>query len=323
MRRMNRAKNEHSGFIPAFQKTFLHPRYWGLWLGISLLIMFSWIPSSIRAPILTGIGWLAGKFIKGARRRARINLFYCLPEISKKQREKIIDDMFITAIQSVMLMIELCCRSPKHIRHRIHWHGKSILDDIMQQGRTIILLVPHGWAIDLPAMLLAEEGKPVAGMFNHQSNPVIDYLWNSGRLRFGGRLHARESGIRSFISSVRQGYLGYYLPDEDYGEEASEFVDFFATYKATLPVIGRLMQVCRAAIVPMFPVYDHHRQCLDIFIRPPMDDLANADNTYIARRMNEEVEILVRPNPEQYAWILKLLKTRKAGDIEPYVRNDL
>jgi lauroyl-Kdo2-lipid IVA myristoyltransferase len=43
----------------------------------------------------------------------------------------------------------------------------------------------------------------------------------------------------------------------------------------------------------------------------------------IARRMNEEVEILVGPNPEQYTWILKLLKTRKPGETEPYARKEL
>ncbi len=316
-------KSECVGFIPAFQKAFLHPRYWLLWFSTGLLFILSWIPVAVRAPLLTGISWLIGKFIKGARRRARINLLYCMPELSNKQREKIIDNMFITAAQSAMLMAELCFRSAQHVLSRIHWHEKSILNDVIGQGRMVILLVPHGWAIDLPAMLLAEEGKPVAGMFNHQRNPVIDYLWNSGRLRFGGRLHSRQSGIRPFISSVRQGYLGYYLPDEDYGEEASEFVDFFATYKATLPVLGRLMKMCRAVVIPLFPVYDNQRHCLDIFVRPPMNDLVDADDACIARRMNEEVEILVRPNPEQYAWVLKLLKTRKSGDIEPYVRNDL
>ena len=54
----------------------------------------------------------------------------------------------------------------------------------------------------------------------------------------------RNDGIKPFIQSVRQGYWGYYLPDQDHGPEHSEFVDFFATYKATLPAIGRLMKVC-------------------------------------------------------------------------------
>ena len=100
-------------------------------------------------------------------------------------------------------------------------------------------------------------------------------------------------------------------------------MDFFATYKATLPAIGRLMKVCRARVVPLFPVYDSKTHRLTVLVRPPMDDLLTADDTTIARRMNEEVENFVGPHPEQYTWILKLLKTRKPGEIEPYKRKEL
>ncbi|MBT0647475.1 lauroyl-Kdo(2)-lipid IV(A) myristoyltransferase, partial [Escherichia coli] len=79
-----------------------------------------------------------------------------------------------------------------------------------------------------------------------------------------------------------------------------EFVDFFATYKATLPAIGRLMKVCRARVIPLFPVYDGKTHRLSIEVRPPMDDLLTADDRTIARRMNEEVEVLVGPHKEQY-----------------------
>ena len=43
-------------------------------------------------------------------------------------------------------------------------------------------------------------------------------FWNTVRRRFGGRLHARNDGIKPFIQSVRQGYWGYYLPDQDHEE---------------------------------------------------------------------------------------------------------
>ena len=67
---------------------------------------------------------------------------------------------------------------------------------------------------------------------------------------------------------------GDYLPDPgDHGPEGTEFVDFFATYKATLPAIGRLMKVCRARMIPLFPVYDGKTHRLSIEVRPPMDDL--------------------------------------------------
>ena len=115
------------------------------------------------------------------------------------------------------------------------------------------------------------------------------------------------------------GYWGYYLPDQDHGPEYSEFADFFATYKATLPIIGRLMNISQAMIIPLFPVYDEKKHLLTIEIRPPMDAcIASADNKMIARQMNKTVEILVGPHPEQYVWVLKLLKTRKSNEADPY-----
>jgi lauroyl-KDO2-lipid IV(A) myristoyltransferase len=283
----------------------------------------AYVPAKIRDPILGTLGRLAGKLAKGARRRALINLLYCMPEVPEAEREHIIDEMFATAAQSMVMMAELACRKPEKVLSRVHWHGREIIDQMQADGKNVIFLVPHGWAVDIPAMLLAASGQPIAAMFHNQKNPLTDYLWNTVRCRYGGRLHARNDGIKPFISSVRQGNWGYYLPDQDHGAEHSEFVDFFATYKATLPALGRLMKVCRAAIVPMFPVYNGREHRLDIYIRAPMDDLENADDHQVARRMNEEVEMLVRPNPEQYTWILKLLKTRKPGETEPYSRDEL
>lgn len=320
---MQTEKRSNVEFIPVFKASFLHPRYWGIWFGVGIMLIFAYIPAKIRNPFLGAIGRFAGRFVKGARRRARINLYYCFPELDDEQREKLIDDIFATAVQTTILMVEQSVRNPEYLLKRVRWHGEEYLDEIRAEGRNVIFLVPHGWGVDIPAMLMAAKGQPMAAMFHNQRNQLVDWMWNTVRRRFGGRMHARNDGIKPFISSVRQGYWGYYLPDQDHGAEQSEFVDFFATYKATLPAVGRLMKVCHAAIVPLFPVYRAEEGILDIYINAPMDDIANADSATIARRMNEEVEKLVRPNPEQYVWVLKFLKTRKEGEIEPYERKDL
>jgi len=320
---MEKAKKSHSEFIPEFQKAFLHPKFWGAWLGVGAFAGLAMLPPSLRDPLLGKVGRLAGRFGKSARRRAQINLLYCFPDMPEAGREAVIDEMFATAPQAMVMMAELAIKGPQKIMPRVDWHGLEIIEEIKQREENVIFLVPHGWAVDIPAMLLASQGQKMAAMFHNQGNPLFDYMWNTVRRRFGGRLHARNDGIKPFISSVRQGYWGYYLPDQDHGAEHSEFVDFFGTYKATLPAIGRLMKVSRARVVPLFPVYNGKTHRLDIYIRPPMDDLLEADDNTIARRMNEEVEILVGPNLEQYTWILKLLKTRKEGETEPYQRKEL
>ncbi|ELL4802335.1 lauroyl-Kdo(2)-lipid IV(A) myristoyltransferase [Shigella flexneri] len=312
-------KKYKSEFIPEFKKNYLFPVYWSTWFLLGMIAGISMFPPSFRDPVLAKIGRWAGRLSKKARRRATINLSLCFPEKSDTEREIIVDKMFVTALQSIVMMAELAIRGPEKFQKRVFWKGLEILEEIRHNNRNVIFLVPHGWSVDIPAMLLAAQGKKMAAMFHQQRNPVIDYVWNSVRRKFGGRLHAREDGIKPFIQSVRQGYWGYYLPDQDHGPEYSEFADFFATYKATLPIIGRLMNISQAMIIPLFPVYDEKKHLLTIEIRPPMDAcIASADNKTIARQMNKTVEILVGPHPEQYVWVLKLLKTRKSNEADPY-----
>lgn len=312
-------KKYKSEFIPEFKKNYLSPVYWSTWFLLGMIAGISMFPPSFRDPVLAKIGRWAGRLSKKARRRATINLSLCFPEKSDTEREIIVDKMFVTALQSIVMMAELAIRGPEKFQKRVFWKGLEILEEIRHNNRNVIFLVPHGWSVDIPAMLLAAQGKKMAAMFHQQRNPVIDYVWNSVRRKFGGRLHAREDGIKPFIQSVRQGYWGYYLPDQDHGPEYSEFADFFATYKATLPIIGRLMNISQAMIIPLFPVYDEKKHLLTIEIRPPMDAcIASADNKTIARQMNKTVKILVGPHPEQYVWVLKLLKTRKSNEADPY-----
>ncbi|HAX6701054.1 TPA: lauroyl-Kdo(2)-lipid IV(A) myristoyltransferase [Escherichia coli] len=312
-------KKYKSEFIPEFKKNYLSPVYWSTWFLLGMIAGISMFPPSFRDPVLAKIGRWAGRLSKKARRRATINLSLCFPEKNDTEREIIVDKMFATALQSIVMMAELAIRGPEKFQKRVFWKGLEILEEIRHNNRNVIFLVPHGWSVDIPAMLLAAQGKKMTAMFHQQRNPVIDYVWNSVRRKFGGRLHAREDGIKPFIQSVRQGYWGYYLPDQDHGPEYSEFADFFATYKATLPIIGRLMNISQAMIIPLFPVYDEKKHLLTIEIRPPMDAcIASADNKMIARQMNKTVEILVGPHPEQYVWVLKLLKTRKSNEAAPY-----
>ena len=312
-------KKYKSEFIPEFKKNYLSPDYWSTWFLLGMIAGISMFPPLFRDPVLAKIGRWAGRLSKKARRRATINLSLCFPEKSDTEREIIVDKMFATALQSIVMMAELAIRGPEKFQKRVFWKGLEILEEIRHNNRNVIFLVPHGWSVDIPAMLLAAQGKKMAAMFHRQRNPVIDYVWNSVRRKFGGRLHAREDGIKPFIQSVRQGYWGYYLPDQDHGPEYSEFADFFATYKATLPIIGRLMNISEAMNIPLFPDYDEKKHLLTIEIRPPMDAcIASADNKTIARQMNKTVEILVGPHPEQYVWVLKLLKTRKSNEADPY-----
>ncbi len=65
-----------------------------------------------------------------------------MPELPESEREHIIDQMFATAAQPLMMMAELCFRDPKKVLTRVHWHGQEILDELQQQERNVICWSP-------------------------------------------------------------------------------------------------------------------------------------------------------------------------------------
>lgn len=108
---------------------------------------------------------------------------------------------------------------------------------------------------------------------------------------------------------MRKGDVGYFLPDEDFGERAKCVCRLFATEKATLPGLNKMARVANAEVIPMFSIYNAEKAKYEMEILPPLE--FSGDPIQSAREMNRVIEYFVEKNPEQYVWILRLLKTRR------------
>lgn len=300
------------GYEAHFSWSYLLPKYWGIWLGILGLLILAFVPFRLRDKFAHKLGVIIARKAKKQYHRANVNLQYCFPHWSAQQRAETIEKMFIVVTQVMLGIGEIAVRSKAHLQKRSEFTGLEHITQAREAGKNIILLVPHGWAIDASGIILHTHGMPMTSMYNPHRNPLVDWLWTVVRQRFGGKMHTRQNGIKPFLAQVKKGEMGYYLPDEDYGAELSVFVDFFATYKATLPGINKMARLAKAVVIPMFPRYHAQRGKYEMEIHPP---LVLTDDPYqSARAMNEAIERFVTPTPEQYVWILRLLKTRKEGE---------
>lgn len=300
------------GYEPHFSWSYLKPQYWGIWLSIFMLLLLAFIPFRLRDKWAAKLGVWIGHKAKKQRKRAQTNLQFCFPDWTEQQREQVIDKMFAVVAQVMLGIGEIAVRSKKHLQKRSEFIGLEHIKQAKAEGKNIILMVPHGWAIDASGIILHTHGMPMTSMYNPHRNPLVDWLWTITRLRFGGKMHARQNGIKPFLNHVRKGEMGYYLPDEDFGEEQSVYVDFFGTYKATLPGLNKMAKLSKSVVIPMFPRYNAERGKYEMEIHPAMT--LNDDPEQAARAMNEEIESFVTPTPEQYVWILQLLRTRKYGE---------
>lgn len=311
-------QNEHlrltaqTGYEAHWSWAYLLPRYWGVWFGMLALAILAFVPYRWRDKFAAKIGVIIGRKAKKQRHRAAVNLRYCFPQLSEIEREQLIDKMFITVTQVMLGIGEIALRSKQHLQSRSRFIGLEHIQRAKAEGKNIILMVPHGWAIDASGIILHTYGMPMTSMYNPHRNPLVDWLWTITRQRFGGKMHARQNGIKPFLQAIKKGEMGYYLPDEDYGSELSVYADFFATYKATLPGLNKMAKLAKAVVIPMFPRYVAEQGKYEMEIAPPLT--LNDDPHQSARAMNEAIEHFVTPSPEQYVWILRLLKTRKDNE---------
>ncbi len=308
--------NEHydpKAYNPVFRWHFLAPKYWGTWLLVLLLLPLTLLPVRFRY-------WVASKFARrlikkrrGTTLTAWVNLELCFPEKSEQEREEILYNTLVTAGVFLTSFALLTLRSRHWLEQQCEIRGLDNIKSVLDGGKSAILLVPHTWAIDIPAVLLASKGMPVSAMAKKQRNEVMDWLMHRQRVQYGGRVYERSGGVKPFIKSVRDGYLGYYLPDQDHGPEHSIFVDFFATTKATLPGLGKLAKVSKAVIIPVYAMFDAKTGKYIINIEPHFSDFPTGSEEQDARKMNTFIEQQAGLHPEQYMWVLKLLKTQQDG----------
>ncbi|GEM78173.1 lauroyl-Kdo(2)-lipid IV(A) myristoyltransferase [Vibrio superstes] len=319
---MTKSRNDFDpkAYNPKFKREFLAPKYWTTWLGILFAIPFSFAPLSLHR-------WLASRATKkimaktrGQAHRARVNLSYCYPGMSEVKKESIVAKMLTTAGTYLMRFPQLTLRSRTWLSNNTTVNGLEHFTQAKQDNHNVIFLVPHTWSVDVFAMLLASQGHPMCTMVKSQKNELSEWAMSTQRKHYGGRLYERSGGIKPFIKAVNDGYTGYFLPDQDHGPKKSVFVDFCATTKATLPVMGFLAKATKSKIIPLWTEYNVDTGQFEIDVYPALSDFPKNTPEGDALAMNQFIETCCENKPEQYMWNLKLLLSQQDGS---YIYNSL
>ena len=307
------AKQATDQYDPAFRLSFLHPKHWLLWLAMPLIFLLALLPHRARR----AISHAGAQFIltrkRGAKRRAMNNIALCFPELTQEEQEHLLIRTFTVAGCVLLGFAQPFIKGRRYMLDSHDIHGAQHLADLQAQDKNVIMLVPHNWAIDFSALYFAANDMPMVAMIKPQSNPIVDWLMNVQRKQFGGRIYQRSQGIKPYLRSIKEGYLAYYLPDEEHAIQQSVFAPFFGHDKATVKGVGKLAKLADAAILPVFPSYNLETGRFEIDIRAPLKGFPSGDEYTDACHMNQTLESMIRAQPEQYMWILSVLRTNPDG----------
>lgn len=304
-------------FDRRFNLSLLHPKLWPTWLAIGVLVIFGSMPARVRDPIARMIAKLVKKVAKKPLRIARANLETCFPEKSESEISQLLDDNIANFVMILLAQSELLIRSSDNLRRRVMLDGFEHVQQARDAGQPVIFIMPHVWGIEYAGLRLNLE-LPMVSMAKAHRNKLFDWFNNRMRSSQGGNIYMRDAGIRALLSELKNDNSFFYLPDEDLGPEKSVFAPFFATVKATLPVVGRLASAGNAQVMPVKIGYDQQRRKFQLTVMPAMspDEMQGKENEALA--LNRAVEQVISAYPEQYMWFLKVLRTRPPGEPSIY-----
>ena len=269
-------------------------------LLLGLMWLLHWLP----LPILGRVGKVVGSLlfmVLGKRRHITLtNLRMAMPELSEQERTALARQHFQAYSRSIFERAILWWAPEARLRRLIKVEPRLPLAQI-QAGPTI-LLCPHFVCLDVAGVAVMLETS-LCSIYVQQKNKAFDDVLRAGRSRFRPvKLFSRKEGIKPIIRAMREHLPYFMLPDMDFGEKDSTFVDFFGTPAATLTAPGRIAASTGAAVIPVVATFLPNYEGWKVTFYPAWENYPGDDMAIAARRMNAFIEERVREAPAEYFW---------------------
>ncbi len=294
---------------PQFSWRFLLPQYWLLWLGVALMYLISWLPYRLLMWFGSKLGVLLFKLMKSRQKVARRNLELCFPEKSVVEREKLV---WQNAEETGKAMFEtvIAWWWPNwRVKRLAHLKGYEHLEQAIAQGKGVLLLAGHFLHLEAAGRVIGLT-HPSVGFYRPNNNPLLDYLQYRGRIRSNKYMIGKRD-VKGLIQALNEQEVCFYLPDQDYGRNRSEFVPFFAVAE-TATTTGTLLfaKAANCVVIPIYTSRLPNYQGYQVEILPPFTAFPSGDDKADVTRVNQWVEQAVLNHPEQYMWLHRRFKTR-------------
>ena len=316
---LRRKKMRQKLYRPIFHYSFLHPKFWGVWLALCAVWLCAFLPRRLVYAVGAPLGSAFCAVNKKRRAIAAANLALCFPEQSEAWRRQLLREHFRAYGRAMLSMGLLWRGSDRRLDQLVRCSGVERLEKTARAGRKVILLAAHTITVEFTGIFLSRIG-PTVVMMNPLKNPLLNWVMCRGRLRYdGAQLVTREHGLACLLRLLRAPgcMFSYYTPDGDFGAEQSVFVPFFSVPAATLPTLGRMARLANALVVPVFSRLAPDGS-YELTVHDALQNFPGDDEIENAARMNRALEQTIRAAPEQYMWTLRRFKTRPPGESPPY-----
>ncbi|MCL1077653.1 LpxL/LpxP family Kdo(2)-lipid IV(A) lauroyl/palmitoleoyl acyltransferase [Parashewanella spongiae] len=301
-----------------FSIQLLHPKFWGVWLGVGLMRLTLLLPLTVQMKIGAAIGRLAQSLISKRVKTAAKNFELCFPDMPESDRKKLLDKNFEETGKALFDTINAWWWTDKRIKKHMKIKGLDNLKDTLASGHGVILFAVHCLPLEMGARIIGQVN-PGVGVYRPHNNPVMEYLQVKGRLRSNKGLVPKRD-IRKMVKCLRGTEMIWYTADQDFGRSSAVFIPFYNVKEAaTITGATTLARLGKAKIVPLFVERDIDDNGYLVEFMPPLENFPGESELEDAVRGNKIIEDLIDRNRPQYMWLHRRFKTRpETSDVSLY-----
>ncbi len=305
------------------KQDFLHPRYWGVWLAISLLRLLTFLPWAWQMRLGKVIGKLMYKLLTSRRHVANVNFKLAFPELSANEREQLCLDHFVSLGQGLMDLSLSWWGSNKKLQSLTRVEGLEYLQQALESDKGVILLSLHFTSLEIGGPIVSTLAQGLHVVYKPHKNPLLEHVVAKIRARRYGKAIPKNK-IREMISSLKAGHSVWFAPDQSFQHKGSLQIPFFGINVPTNPSTSRLASITKTKVVPFITVreYDEQQNAIGYLSRflPALSDFPSKNIEQDAIRINQLFEDQIRQFPAQYLWTHKRFKHSSTSGIDYYAK---
>lgn len=306
------------------KQSFLHPIYWGVWLGIGLLRLLAFLPWTWQMRVGAFFGKLMHRLLKSRRHVVNVNLKLAFPELSNTERDALCADHFISLGQGVMDMTLSWWGSDEKLESLSTIEGLEYLQKGLANDKALILFGMHFTSLEVGGPIVSNLTDGVHVVYRPHKNPLLEHLVAKVRARRYGKAIPKTK-IRELIISLKKGHTVWTAPDQSFQYKNSLQIPFFGVKAPTNPSTSRLASISNAQVIPFITIrlYDEKHRATGYLLRflPPLSDFPSNNIEQDTLRTNQLIEQQVREFPAQYLWTHKRYKNPNDSGLDYYASN--
>lgn len=280
-------------------------------------------PLKVSMAIGRGFGRAISRLIPKLRKSASRNLEIAMPDISAKEKDRIISGTFGSLGRHLGFVSHFPKFKHDDIRELVDLVGRAEnFDPAFAEGRGILFFTGHFGSWEVFNLLPPAFGYEMHILVRRIDNPYVEEFADSLRTRFGSVTLGKRGSIRKMYDVLEEGKLLGILADLNAQLHDGVFVDFFGVPASTTKSIAKIALRSGTVVMPAFAVWEEEKQKYVVYLEPPIDfeptGDADADVYELTKKITEKVEEFVRRYPDQWLWIHKRWKTRPKGEEDLY-----